>query len=165
MSCDTFKELILDSVLEESDTYERSALKKHISTCSACRIEYEQIQSAVRSLKPDAGEGLSLVEKLRIENKIYAARLNRLSSRRSGNMWIKRLTAIAAALFFFFLGYSIRTIAPNNRPIQDTASSEKNIEKRINLQLARLYGQRISPRGLLLIAKGEKALKEYETAK
>jgi hypothetical protein len=165
MSCDTFKELILDSVLEDSDTYERSELQKHISTCSACRIEYEQIQSAVRSLKPDAGEGLSLVEKLRIENKIYAARLNRLSGRRSGNMRIKRLTAIAAALFFFFLGYSIRTMAPNNRPIQDTASSGKNIEKRINLQLARLYGQRISPRGLLLIAKGEKALQEYETAK
>ncbi|MBN1570231.1 MAG: hypothetical protein JXA73_20485 [Acidobacteria bacterium] len=165
MNCDKFKELILDSILEESDSPDSMELQKHIRTCSACRIEFEQIQSAVRTLKPGAGEELSLVEKLRIENKIYEARLKRLSGKRFRNTWIKRLTAIAAAVFFFFLGYSIRTTLPGNRPIKDRASYKESIEERMNLQFARIYGQRISPRGLLLIAKGEKALEEYKLRK
>jgi hypothetical protein len=165
MSCDKFKELIMDSVLEESHTHERSELQQHIRTCNACRIEYEQIQSAVQALKPDGGEGLSLVEKLQIENKLYEARLNRLSSRHSGNLWFKRLAAIAAAIFFFFLGYSMKTAVKDNRPIQDMASSKEGIDERTNLEYARLYGQRISPRGLLLIAKGERVLRELASRK
>jgi hypothetical protein len=165
MSCDRFKELILDSILDESDTHDIIELQKHISICNACRIEYEQIQSAVKALRPDSGEALSLVEKLRLENKLYEARLNRLSGRRSGNPWLKRLAAIAAAVFFFIFGYSIRTMVPDNRATRDMASTEKIIEARMNLQLSRIYGQRVSPRGLLLIAKGEKALEKYESRK
>jgi hypothetical protein len=155
----------MDRIMEESDSPETIELQKHIRTCSTCHREYEQIQSAVQALNPGTGEGLSLVEKLQLENKIYEACLNRLSGRRSGNMWLNRLAAIAAALFFFFLGYSIKTVVPDNRPLQDIASSGKGIEERMNLQLARIYGHRISPRGLLLIAKGEKALEKYESRK
>lgn len=165
MSCDNFNELILDSILKDSDTHNKIELQKHIKTCNKCRLEYEQIQSAVKALSPDTSEGLTLVEKLQLENEIYEDRLRRLSGRNSGIVWFKRLTAVAAALFFFFLGYSIRSVSPDNLPAQNMASDEKSIEKRMNLQLSRISGQRVSPRGLLLIAKGKKALEEYEFLK
>ena len=165
MSCDKFKELILDNLLEEPDANNNPELRKHINTCNACRLEYERIQSAVQALKPGKGEGLSLVEKLRLENNIYEARLKRLSGGNLGILWLKRLAAIAAALIFFFLGYSIRSLHQVSLPDRNMASAEKNIEELMNAPFSRISGQHISPQGLLLIAKGSKALQEYESMK
>lgn len=162
MPCDKFQEFMLDHILEELDSSDAMEFGKHIASCRACRMEYEQIQSAVEALKPGAEDALSLVEKLRLENTIYAARLRRLSGGRLRNVWIQRLTATAAAVLIFLLGYSLKTMVPNGRSIHDAAPANEKIEARIDPKLVRQYGQRISSRGLLLIAKGEKALDAYK---
>jgi hypothetical protein len=44
----------------------------------------------------------------------------------------------------------------------EIASTEKRLEKAIRQQIANASGQRVSPRGLLLIAKGKKAIEQFE---
>ena len=152
MSCERFKEMILDNIVDENDLEKNADLQKHILTCEACRLEYEQTKSAIRIMKPEPGEGLTTIEKLRLENGIYEARLRRFASRNTRGVYIKRLTAIAAALFFFFLGFSIRSFYTGDSGIEKKTAAEQRV--------AELPAGRF-----LLIAKGRKALQEYESVR
>jgi hypothetical protein len=150
MNCERFKEMILDSVVDGYDPEKNNDLQTHILTCADCRLEYEQIKSAVRILKPEPGERLAPVEKLKIENRIYEARLRRFASKNTRGVYIKRLTAIAAALFFFFLGFSIRSIYTGDTGLEEKIAAVQRIEE--------------LPAGrFLLMAKGRKALLASES--
>jgi hypothetical protein len=152
MSCERFKEMILDSIVDGNDPERNVDFQKHILTCKDCRLEYEQIKSAVRIIKPEPGEGLTPVEKLKLENRIYEARLKRFASKNTRGVYIKRLTAIAAALFFFFLGFSIRSFYTGDTGLEEKIAVEQRIEE--------------FPAGrLLLIAKGRKALLASESSR
>ena len=152
MSCDKFKEMILDGILDELDSEKNMDLQKHIHSCEDCRLEYEQIKSAVRIMKPESGEGLTTTEKLMIENRVYEARLRRFATKNSRVVYLKRLAATAAALFFFFLGFSIRSFYPGDSAIEKMKVAYPRIEE--------FPGGRF-----LLMAKGKKALAELESVK
>ena len=150
MSCERFKEMILNSIVDGNDPERNVDLQKHILACKDCRLEYEQIKSAVRILEPEPGEGLSPIEKLKIENRIYEARLRRFAIKNNRGVYIKRLTAVAAALFFFFLGFSIRSFYTGDTGLEEKIASEQRIQE--------FPGARF-----LLAAKGRKALLASES--
>lgn len=150
MSCERFKEMILESILDDQDPEKNAEFQKHILTCGDCRLEYEQIRSAVRIIKPEPGEGLSPIEKLKIEKRIYEARLRRFASKNTRGVYIKRLAAVAAALFFFFLGFSIRSFYTGDTGLEEKIASEQRIQE--------FPGARF-----LLAAKGRKALLASES--
>lgn len=166
MSCDRFKEMILDSIVDEYDPEKNAEIREHIATCDNCRLEYEQIRSALTIMKPESGQGLTPVEKLKLENRIYQARLRRFSVRNYRGVILKRLTAIAAALFFFFLGFSTRSFYPGDSGIEERTAADQRIEELLDRSLPDLSGQRVSPWGFLAMAKGaKKALQEYESSR
>jgi hypothetical protein len=152
MGCERFKEMILDSIVDEYDPEKNAVIQKHILTCADCRLEYEQIQSALGILKPESGEGLTPIEKLKLVNRIYEVRLKQFTSRNYGIVNLKRLAAIAAALFFFFLGFSVRSFYSGHSTIEDRIAADQRIEA--------FPGGRF-----LLMAKGKKALAELESVK
>ena len=103
MSCEQYKEMMLDSILGEQDINENARLLQHISECKDCRLEYDRICAAVDVIKPQEDENLSPIEKLKLENAIYKARLSRLSASRSyTNVFFKRIAAVAAAFLLVF---------------------------------------------------------------
>ena len=166
MSCERFKEMILDSILDECDPIKNTELQKHILTCEDCRLEYEQMQSATGIMKTKSGEELTPVEKLELENIIYRARLRQFTSRNARVVFLKRLTAAAASLFLFFLGFSIRSFYPGDSGIEELTVADQRIEEFLGRSLPDLSGQRMSSRGLFMMAKGaRKALQEYESSR
>jgi hypothetical protein len=165
MNCERFKEMILDSVVDGYDPEKNTDFQTHILICAECRLEYEQTKSAVRILKPEPGEGLNPIEKLKIENRIYEARLRRFASGNYRVINLKRLTAIAAALFFFFLGFFIRSFFPVSPSPDEIVSREKRIEELLDLRLLDVSGQRFSSRGFLVMKKGIQAFLEGESEK
>jgi len=165
MSCDKFKEMILNSILDEQSNEAGDMLQSHIQTCDDCRHEYEQLCAAVGILKSGPNESMLPVEKLRFQNRIYKAQLSRLSARNNRSVALKRLSAIAAALIFFFLGFSSRSFYQEDFGPKESVSREERIEDLIKQQISDLPGQRVSHRGFLLIAKGRKAIEEHESIK
>jgi len=152
MNCVRFKEMILDSILDECDSEKNTELQKHILTCEGCRLEYEQMQSAIGIMKTETGDELTPFEKLELENRIYRSRLHRLSAGNSKVAYFKRLAAVAAALFFLFLGFSIRSYYPGDSEIEQKPAVDQRIKE--------FPGGRF-----LLMAKGKKALAELESVK
>ena len=163
MSCDKFREIMLEVILGDQNIDEHAGLLQHIKQCEDCRLEYDQLGTAVGTIKPLPDESLSPMEKLELENKIYKARLSKLSTGNiNKHVFLKRIAAIAAAFLFFILGFSSRPFYQNRFDLKEMASTEKRIEDVIRRQIAGSSGQRVSPRGLLLIAKGKKAIEQHE---
>lgn len=163
MSCEQYKEMMLDSILGEQDINENARLLQHISECKDCRLEYDRICAAVDVIKPQEDENLSPIEKLKLENAIYKARLSRLSASRSyTNVFFKRIAAVAAAFLFMFVGFSIRQFYQERVDLKGREMAEERIGDVIRQQDYLSYGQRMSPQGLLLIAKGKKALEQFK---
>jgi len=144
MSCDKFKEMILDSILDEQDSKNYDTLQNHIHICDDCRLEYKQLYAAVEILRPESNEGMRPGEKLELENRIFNTQLQRLSIRDSRAIVFKRLAAVAAAFIFFFIGFLSRSFYQEGSNLKGRASMEEGIEGFIKQQLSDSSGQRVS---------------------
>ncbi|MBN2319440.1 MAG: hypothetical protein JXR49_10205 [Acidobacteria bacterium] len=166
MHCERFKEMILDDILEGCDSAKNDELQDHVRACGDCRMEYERMQSLIGIIQPDPEKGLSDFEKLKLENRIYRTRLSRLSSGNRKAFYFKPLAAAAAALLFFLLGFSVRSVHQDDSVIEEMTVADQRIEEFLDRSLPDLSRQRMSPRGLLAMAKGARnALQEYESSR
>jgi predicted anti-sigma-YlaC factor YlaD len=134
-------------------------VKDHLALCEDCRRKFDDISLVVRQLSTDETEGLSEIEKLRLENKV----LRRLTlpvtgERGAGPYLFRQLWRVAAVAAVLVVGYfSYPVLSPERK--EQSEGGRPTVSTMVSAGDVQLSGSmRLSGQGLRVIARGKKVL-------
>jgi len=162
VSCRQYTDKLALLATGDLEPAEKRELEQHLKECSACRAELEELRVVVAMFEPGGADGLTEIERLRLENEIYrklAARPPTGLSTQKASRVISTLVRIAAAIAIFALGYAAHPLF--TAPGRPEASVAQLVESRGSIPenwQASASGLRLSPNGLRAIARGTTAL-------
>ena len=161
MNCKKYINLLPLYATGDLDNAELDNVKAHLKLCENCREELKQV-SEIASMLTSSPEGMTELEKLKLENDIYRklAKEKVLTDSDNKSSITINLLRIAAALIIFFIGFSIKSIMtePEANRVFDNQILLTSLEKS-GSQLSVFSGLRFSEAGFKLIASGRSSVK------
>ena len=154
MSCDTYRDLIPLYILNELSETDAQQVKTHLAECGICAKEYEDYTSMLATMDKLEPSALTDSEKARMKQAITS----RLSTPSPMNInrssMTIRLILVAAAVIIFVGGYLIGYFAKQPDVINSAKRTDTTISQIEQIPASQLSSQRLTIRGLKLIAKG-----------
>ncbi len=162
MSCEQFKDMLPLFVSGDLEQSESEQLAKHLDVCSSCRTEFGRLSEIATMLSPTDADGLTDMEKLRLETEIY----RQLAEKAGGDHPPRKSLAVAklsfrvaAALLLLITGYGARSLVLElEEPSQPTVKTLRYSSHSTKYRQALASGLRFSPEGFKVIAGGRSAL-------
>ncbi len=162
MNCYTCREMIPLAALGELNDDRRRGLEDHLKDCDSCRKELEQLAEIGAMLADQPDDGLSELERLRIENNVLRQLAVKQATGASSTIqtYIRVLARVAAALVLFLIGYLARPAVADwfNGEPPVAQSRQYPVLEQIDRSVG--SGHRFTGEGLKLILHGRSALGE-----
>jgi len=162
MNCKKYIDLLPLYVTGDLDKPERDDVKAHLEQCENCREELQKYSELASLLKSATSNGITEVEKLKLENDIYRAMAKKkITSASKGNSILTtNLLRVAAAIIIFFIGFGVKSIITKqdagreiNYQVMLTSLEKTGSQRFVS------SGLRFSKEGFKLIAGGKSAEK------
>jgi anti-sigma factor RsiW len=156
MTCQEYRELMPALALGECPTEQRRKLEAHLATCPACDAEFRRLKEICRILEEDAyADELSEIDSLRIESTLYRRLAAEAPTRRRWpNRTFGLISAIAAGLALFVLGYGARSFVTSPRVPSTKVTAQSASSTLAQYEGGLSQGGRFSAVGLKTIALG-----------
>lgn len=123
MNCDAYKEKLPLFAFDELDEMQRADVERHVASCPDCAAELAEFSALVAEFSGSGSEGLSELEKLKIENEVLKASLNIQSDTSSHPFAGSGFICIAAAIVLIFVGFSAGAYFPKLLPSKPATPS------------------------------------------
>jgi len=162
MNCKKYIDLLPLYVTGDLDKPERDDVEAHLEQCENCREELQKYSELASLLKSASSNGITEVEKLKLENDIYRAMAKKkIANASKGNTILTtNLLRVAAAIIIFFIGFGAKALLtePEANKMIDNQVMLTSLEKTGNQRFVS-SGLRFSKEGFKLIAGGKSAEK------
>lgn len=157
MKCNHIIELLPLYLLDELSATQQKTIDEHLINCPGCAEQLDQLKETFNLLENRPAEKMSELQKVELENQLL--KLTLLNKSGSNTGYLRKALLVAASIAIFIIGFSTQQIYRSfyyqPRPLQ---TEEYNLPE--NFQPT--FSQKLSPTGLMVIAKGKKALAEAE---
>lgn len=156
MKCNHIIEILPLYLLDELTEAQKEKIETHLKDCQSCAEELAALQALFNTLENQPGAKMSPIQKIELENRLLKQSLHKqVNPSRTGYM--KKAVLIAASIAIFFIGYTTHKIYIDYGVMYYPLPQEHyNLPE--NFQPT--FSQKTSPQGLMVIAKGKKALAE-----
>jgi len=162
MNCKKYIDLLPLYVTGDLDKPERDDVEAHLEQCENCREELQKYSELASLLKSASSNGITEVEKLKLENDIYRAMAKKkiTSASKVNSILTTNLLRVAAAIIIFFIGFGAKALLtePEANKMIDNQVMLTSLEKTGNQRFVS-SGLRFSKEGFKLIAGGKSAEK------